>query len=238
MKLEEHSVSSRDGAYTRKVWMRPGPVDRVHPLAIFLDAEYYLRDMDSPQMLEGLMESSAIPELTILFVSHVDVPARVENFTCNPRYASFIAEDLFGWAREQNASIQASNNLISGLSLSGLQGVFTALSYPQKFSYCLAQSGSFWWEDCRLIGEIANYAASGQRYWLSVGDEEVATHIDRPQIGLYQEVSQIEGVTRTADALRTIGAEVSYHLFKGGHAPAPWSDDLPKGMQWLFGSNN
>src|SRR5262245_32642087 len=99
---EQHIITSSCGEYTRDVWLVPGPSHLDHPLAVFLDGEHYLRDMDSLPVIGELVETGATPPLSCVFVSHVRGAARHEDFVCNGRYGRFIAQDLVGWARRTN----------------------------------------------------------------------------------------------------------------------------------------
>jgi len=69
--------------------------------------------------------------------------------------------------------------------------------------------------------------------WLSVGSEETATGVSHPPTGLFQRVSQIEGVKRAADRFEALGATVRYNMYSGGHAAAPWRAELAPALTWL-----
>jgi len=49
-----------------------------------------------------------------------------------------------------------------------------------------------------------------------------------------QVVSQIEGVRRFRDALRSTGHSVSYLEFEGGHECAAWKEALPTALRWAL----
>ncbi len=236
MQLESHIIRSRSGEYTRDGWFLPGAAEQDHPLCVFLDAEHYLRDMNSLPVLVELMDRGLIPQVSCLFISHVSGAARHEDYLCNDRYSEFIAEDVVAWARKNHPGIQASGNVICGLSLSGLAGAYIALRYPQVFSFSLCQSGSFWWRMNYLADTFRNFGRTKTRFWMSVGNEETAVGVSHPPTGLYQDVSQIEGVETAAGTLESMGATVRYNLYTGGHAIAPWREELPVALHWLFGA--
>lgn len=227
-----HSLTSATGEYTRDVWVIDGPSDRAHPLCIFLDAELYLKNMDILPVITGLMESGAIPQMTCVFVSHLDGAARHADYTWNKRYTKFIGEEVVTWARTQNANIQDTDNLVCGLSLSALAGAYVALRYPQVFSYALCQSGSFWW----LKGKDFSLPQTEGKFWLSVGDQETSTNVHHPPTGLHQEISQIAGVEAMVSRLQNLGATVAFRPYAGGHATAPWRAELGPALQWLVGN--
>ena len=60
MQLTEHRITDSTGEYMRDVWLMPAPTDEPHRLCVFLDAEYYLRDMDCPPVISGLMQNGLI----------------------------------------------------------------------------------------------------------------------------------------------------------------------------------
>ncbi len=235
MKLEQHLVTGN--SYARNIWYLPGPADTPHPLCIFLDGEHYWRDMEALTALKELLTEPAIPPLSLLFVSHVApgegapeyAARRTADYTCDERYAQFIAQDVVHWAVTRNRGTRTHGNVICGLSLSGLQSAYITLLYPTVFSSCLSQSGSFWW----LEGRDLRLPAAQAKFWLSVGDQETATGVAHSK-ELFQKVSQIAGVEKTADELRGRGGTVHYHKYSGGHAPAPWREELAPALRWLL----
>jgi enterochelin esterase family protein len=227
---EHQQLTSASGEYTRDVWLLPGPADRVHPLAVFLDAEIYLGNMKAPPVLTDLMASGAIPQMTCVFVSHVDMAARHADFLCNDRYTKFIAEDVVDWARAQNTQVQSDDNLICGVSLSGLASAYAVLKYPAVFSRALCQSGSFWW----LKDRPPAWPRTTGKFWLSVGDRETAKDLTHAPSGLHQTITQIEGVENGVKLLEALGASVKYSLHPGVHSTTPWREELGTALTWLM----
>jgi len=227
---EQHFIASTCGEYTRDVWFVGGPAERANKLAIFLDAEHYLRDMNSLPVVQELMNSGAIPPLTCVFVSHVSGAARHQDLTCNPRYCRFIAEDVVEWARRRHHQIAGGSNLICGVSLSGLAAAYTTVLYPSTFSYALCQSGSFWW----FADHEIELAPTTAKFWLSVGSEETATDVAHPPSGLFQRISQIDGVLDAVRRLESLGGQVRYSAFAGSHAFDPWRQELAPALRWLI----
>lgn len=235
MKLEEHIVKSSSGEYSRKVWLLNGAKGATQKLCLFLDAEYYLNKMDAVPMLIDLQASGAIPLATCLFVSHVNGEARHADYTCNPSYARFIAEDIVHWAKERNEGISEYDNLICGLSLSGLESAYLTLTCPELFPYALCQSGSFWWNKEWLLGQAKSLSNKRSRLWISVGDQERESGVSHQPTGMRQEVSQVDATENIVEELKLLGYGVSYHLFSGGHDTVPWKEELPSALKWLIG---
>lgn len=234
MDLEPHTISS--GEYSRNVWFRPGPQDTPHLLCVFLDGEHYTQAMDALPVLEASLEERGMPPLSLLFVSHVSSDpnladyARRDDYTCNERYAQFIV-DVTQWAQARNKGIRATGHLICGLSLSGLQAAYVTCRHPETFSLCLSQSGSFWW----LQGKDDRLSPTTAKFWLSVGDQETAEDVHHA--GLHQRVSQVAGVEQAAATIRQLGGTVHYNKRPGGHAAAPWREELPTALRWLLVPN-
>ena len=237
---EEYIIQSSCGNYKRKTWLIKGSQDNNHPLCLFLDAEHYINvvpstnNMNALPIIESLIKNDKVPSMSILFVEHVNGDARHEDYTCNPNYAKFIAKDVVEWAKKQVPSIRSENNIICGLSLSGLLGAYISLHYPKVFSYCLSQSGSFWWKHEWFRKMATNLSAKHQRYWLSVGNEETDVNVSHPPSGLFQEINQIEGVKKAVVLLQELGGEVNFNLFKGGHKVEPLKAELPIALKWLL----
>jgi enterochelin esterase family protein len=223
------TISSRSGKFLRHVWFHPAKTAEPHRLCLFLDAEHYLRDMQSLPALSGLQESGALPPMSMLFVSHVNSRSRHLDYVCNEGYAEFLARDVVGWARAR-CELQIAHHMICGLSLSGLQAAFTACRYAEVFSHALCQSGSFWW----LAENEMPWPPTTAKFWLSVGDKETATNVSHPPTGLFQKISQIAGVEAAVGQLTAAGGTVKYNLYSGGHAAAPWKDELEPALQWLL----
>jgi hypothetical protein len=100
------------------------------------------------------------------------------------------------------------------VSLGGLAAAYTVMQHPDAFSSALCQSGSFWW----LADNATSFPSTSARFWLSVGTQEIETGGPHPPTGLFQRVSQIEGVEAAARSFELRGGTVHYNRYSGGHA--------------------
>ena len=211
--------------FSRTVWVHSNPYAK--NLAVFLDAEYYLKRMNVLPILEQL-------PLSAVFVSHIDGAHRHADFTCNPDYARFIAEEVVDWALRELPGVHQEGHLICGLSLSGLAAAHLSLTYPKLFPNALCQSGSFWWNDEWLTSQLGSLEPSG-KVWVSVGDKELEKGVSHPPSGLRQNESQLVSCTNFAETGEQVGMQVQFQVFSGGHDLSCWRAELPDALDWLLG---
>ena len=234
MSVIETNIVSACQKYDRKVWWYQGPKDQMHRLAVFLDAEHYLRDMNVVPLIDDLVMKNVIAPMSMVFISHQSRDDRHADLVCSEDYASYIANDVVAWARERSPRLQSENHFLGGVSLSGLQSAYTALLYPNLFTTMLCQSGSFWWKPDWFAEQARQRAPIVGRYWLSVGNLETDTNVSHPPTGLFQAITQIEGVVRAVQSLKESGATAHYHFFEGGHAFEPWRAEFTEALTWLL----
>lgn len=229
---ERHFLRSTCGRYERQIWFAPGLSDGPHRLAIFLDGEFYLHDMDCLPVLRACMTAGGMPSMTFVFVSFQDSASRHEDYPCNAAFARFLADDVVAWVEQRDPRIAGSNHLLCGVSLSGLAAAYTVARCPDRFSTALCQSGSFWW----LADHATSLPPTRAKYWLSVGTEEIETNVRHPPTGMFQRVSQIEGVESAARSLEAMGGTVHCHRYSGGHEFSCWREELAPALHWLVGT--
>ena len=226
-------IRSTEREYARSAWLVAGP-PTPHRLCVLLDGEIYRDGVDALPVLATLMESGRIPPMTVVLVSHAGAAARHADYVCDPQFARFVAEDVVDRARERVPSLSADRHVICGLSLSGLAAAHIALLHPTRFSAALCQSGSFWWEPVAFARLAAEHPPVGTRFWLSVGDEETDSGVSHPPTGLFQAISQIDGVERAVAVLEEHGGDVRFHRYRGGHSVEHWQAELDDAVTWLL----
>ena len=227
------TINSAERDFERSAWLIEGP-QRDHSLCVLLDGELYRDNVDALAIFSMLTQRGSIPPMTLVFVSHGDAAARHADYVCDPQFARFIAEDVVSRARARVPSLSAERHLICGLSLSGLAAAHIALLYPTRFPAALCQSGSFWWEPDAFAHLAQEHPPVGTRFWLSVGDEETDTRVTHPPTGLFQGISQIDGVERARAVLEEHGGDVSFHRYRGGHSFEHWQAELGDALPWLL----
>lgn len=235
--MTEHVIQSASGIFQRRVWLLDAPAPDPKRCAIFLDGEFYVHRMGAPSVIHDMLTSGRLPSTLCLFISHESLSARHRDLTCSADFASFIANDVMAWLRARHPTLESGGHLIAGPSLGGLAAAHLTLTYPQVFSHCVSQSGSFWWEDEKLTNMLheEGLPSSHSKFWISVGDRETKADVKHSPSGLHQKVSQIDACERFASVLATHQHEVHYSLHAGGHEFQPWADELPQALVWLLG---
>lgn len=237
MRESHHLLNSEILANERSVWIRrpPGDGSVVRRVAVVLDAEFYRERVGAVALWDELEARGQIAPAWVVFVSMHSVEARRRECPCHPPFARVVGEELLPWLARRHAELgdPAVERVLVGLSYTGLAAAFVALECPGMFGRVIAQSGSFWWNDCALA---ARFAALGRAlptaFYLDVGDRETAQNVQHADV--LQVVSQIEGVRRFEEALRRTGHEVVRVDFEGGHDFAAWKRTLPGALRWAL----
>lgn len=183
-------------------------------------------------LLEEMVDEGKIKPMTFAFVGHVSAAARHVDYTCHEDYAAFINESVVPWLGREVSALETNGSTVVGLSLSGLMASYLTLRDDSPFRACISQSGSHWWRPEWFAEWAKKQSHDYAHFWLSVGWEEDATKVHHPPSGLFQEISQLEGVDRAAAVLREIGAEVEVHKFFGGHELKYWKEELEQALFW------
>lgn len=230
-----HKFSSKYANNERTIWvLEPRDTAKPYDLAIFLDAELYREKIDILSVLNEL-ESSGFGNTLYLFVSCESTETRWRECPCHPPFAWFILKELMFWIEQQYPlAMTSSNRALIGLSYTGLAAAYVALQSEGLFTAVLAQSGSFWWNDCWLTSDVSSRQGDHRmKFYLDVGCEERETYVQHKE-DVLQIVSQIEGVERFRDALIAKGHEVHYRIFEGGHNFACWKQTLPDALRLVM----
>ena len=217
----------------RPIWIRPPRTpSSAQCLTLFLDGELYRERVGAVSVIDRLQ--GAIADSWFVFVSMESVEARWLECPCHLPFAAFIVEELLPWLESRYDGIKsARRRTLIGLSYTGLAAAFVAKEYPGVFHAVVSQSGSFWWEDCRLVEQFRSVRRLPTDFYLDVGTREVQENVwHRPDV--LQRVSQIEGVRRFRDVLRENGHSVAYAEFDGGHSFDAWRETLPAALKWAL----
>jgi enterochelin esterase-like enzyme len=234
MKETSRTLGSVHLANERTIWIREP--DRVPTnLTVFLDAELYRDRVGALSLIDQLDGDRVIDNSLFVFVSMESVASRWLECPCYPPFARFIDEEFFPWLEKLHPGVRhARERVIVGLSYTGLAAAYVATMAPFRFTKVVAQSGSFWWNDCWIAGHFAKRDIKPRgEFYLDVGLRETAGNV-RHKEDVLQVVSQIEGVRRFRDVLLRYGYTPQYVEFDGGHDCAAWSLALPNALCWAL----
>ncbi|MES2922621.1 MAG: alpha/beta hydrolase-fold protein [Verrucomicrobiota bacterium] len=231
--LAEFEISSDLLPASRKVWVQDSISPPAEDCLILLDGEMYRDRVVAPELIRDLQETGRIPPLACVYLSLVDTASRHADLACNESFSRFLASELLAWIERTIGHHE--RYFIGGMSLGGLAAAFTVLSQPGIFAGALCQSPSAWWNDEWLAGSVTE-GSLPQRFWLSVGRQELQKGIAHPPSGMLQKICQLDSVRHLTSALTDAGHETRLAEFDGGHDPACWAAELPEAMDWLMKS--
>jgi enterochelin esterase-like enzyme len=231
-----HRIVSRRLNNERSVWARePLGKDGTSRLVVFLDAELYRERIGAHSIIQDLQARGEIADSLVVFVSYESLEARSRECPCHPPFAAFVAEELLPWIGDRfPAAKNASERILAGLSYTGLAASYVATIHPHAFTKVISQSGSYWWNACRLVEQVRQSEEPiPAAFYLDVGSRETEVDV-RHGPDLVQEVSQIDGVRRFRDALAAKGVGVKYVEFDGTHDFEAWKRALPDALRWAL----
>jgi enterochelin esterase-like enzyme len=239
-RVEEHRFRSERLGNERivRVYTPSGydPKGQPYGLAVFLDGRTYSSDIPGPTILDNLLAVGRIPPLVAVFVANPSAEARVQEMTCHPPFAEFLALELIPWVRRgYRVAADPARTAIVGSSLGGLAAAFAALKHSEVFGNVLSLSGSFYWtpqEDAEpewLARQLAAGPKLPLRFYLEAGLQE-----DRQR----PEGTSLLGSNRhLRTVLQAKGYAVQYREFNGGHSILNWRGSVADGILALFGKN-
>ena len=234
MKETSYTLKSVHLTNERTVWIRE-PDRAPTNLTVFLDAELYRDRVGALSIVDDLESMGAIDSSLFVFVSMQSVAARWLECPCYPPFARFIDEEFFPWLEGVHPTVRhAQERVIVGLSYTGLAAAYVAMMAPIRFTKVVAQSGSFWSNDCWIVRHFEEFEIKPKiEFYLDVGLRETATNV-RHKEDVLQVVSQIDGVRRFREVLLRLGYTPQYVEFDGGHDCAAWSLTLPDALRWAL----
>lgn len=236
-KVATVKFDSKVMANRRDVWVYtpPGynPAGAPYNVALLFDGKLYLA-LGAATTFDNMLADGVIPPLVVVLVDSND--DRDAELTPNPKFQSFIADELMPWVRAHYAiSADPRRAVVGGASWGGLTATFTGLSHPELFGNVLSQSGGFYWWPA---GYQETHVVSSDTGWLT---QEYARH-GRLPLRFYMEVGSQEAIDMVfpnrylRDLLRDKGHEVTYQERVSGHDQIGWRDTLPNGLIALIGT--
>jgi predicted alpha/beta superfamily hydrolase len=183
-----------------------------------------------------------------------NTPARIDEYTPTrderimrggraDEYVRFLAEELKPFIDERYRTRPGrAHTALGGSSLGGLLALHAGLRHGEVFGRAAALSPSLWWDEERLLGEIADGGAAepgagarrlrGTRLWIDMGSAESCGPDQRPPCA-------IDAARRLVAALESAGLvpgrDYYYAEVTGGaHNERAWSDRFDRVLRFLF----
>lgn len=133
---------------------------------------------------QSLIESETIEPVIIVGVYNTG-KERVEEYTpsADPKYKVGGKAELYGRLLVEDlkpfidshyrTKTDAKNTGLGGSSLGGLVTMYLGLHYPQVFGKLAVVSPSVWWDNRRILGDVAAFGSKRHaRIWLDMGTDE------------------------------------------------------------------
>ena len=133
-----------------------------YPILFLFDGKDYQSKINTPKILDNLIEAKKIPAVVAIFIDNINLKIRSKELPCNEYFANFMADELLPWVKQNiTKNITPKWSILSGSSYGGLASTYVAYKKPNSFAKSLSISGSYWWKPKRekesewLIKELA-----------------------------------------------------------------------------------
>ncbi len=208
----------------RSVHFYQPPVNEPAPLLVVWDGGDYLRRAKLITIVENMNNAGRIRPLALALVENGG-PARMIEYTCSETTLGFVLSHLLPEAQNYLNLLDPDENPgaygVMGASMGGLMAMYTGLRLPHFFGRVLAQSGA--------------YALHGYEFITTY----MVEHGPKPPVKIWMDVGRYEHLIETNQRMQARLAaqeyDVFYHEYSAGHNYSAWRDDLPAGLEYLFG---
>ena len=207
----------------RAVHLYQPPTDKPVPLLVVYDGDDYLRRGKLAVMVDNLIAEKRIRPLAMAFMQNGGSRRFVE-YACSEATLAWLDHDVLPLAREQLNLLDIKKYPgaygVLGASMGGLMAVYTSLRMPDNFGNVLSQSGAFHFEqfDTVTVEMVKHFPKRDIRIWMDAGKLEWL----------------LDSSQQMHKLLKSMGYEVTYREFTGGHCYTAWRDDLWRGLEKLF----
>lgn len=230
---------------SRKYWIYLPPnyqkeTTSSYPLMLFLDGSQYLDYIPAHVYLEHMIENREIPPCVGIFLDYADGPLRTNEYNCNDHFTQFLCFDFLADLRKKhhlNMTTDPNRSTIIGTSYSGLAAFYVALSRPEIFGHCIAQSPAVVAQPLSKIERMIQDAAhQGNNATFSFEMGSYENNIIQLEYadGTIQSCSSLEVVRHIYEQMQREGLEASLHEFIGGHNSICWQVSLYDRIKEVF----
>ena len=176
---------------------------------------------------DGMMRSGKIREFMIVGI--YNTPDRLLEYSSSRKgrtFADFVALELKPMI-DRNYRTDGFTNAVLGSSMGGLASFLFSWWYPELFSRAAGMSGSFFWNNSRVINEVRYYQGSKKPIciYLDVGSRET-----RLRQGYHEMVAALK-----EKGFRK-GTDLEHFFARGAdHNERFWANRVWRPLTFLFG---
>ncbi len=213
----------------RTVHLYKPPVKEAVPLVIVWDGQDYLRRARLNYIVDNLIANGRIKPIALVFINNGGEKSRAIEYSPSEATLVWLFSHVLPLAKKELKLIDINSQPgefgVLGASMGGLMAMYTGLRFPHLFGKVLSQSGAFSWGSFEMV--IYDLLKSGQtrqlRAWMDVGKYDLTGLLDANR--------------KLVEQLNRRGHSVSYHEYNAGHNYPSWKNDIPKGLETLYGMN-
>ncbi len=208
----------------RSVHFYQPPVEGPVPLMLVWDGGDYLRRAKLATIVDNMIHANCIQPVALAMVENGG-PARMVEYSCGEATLWFTLRYLLPEAGSRINLLDPETNPgaygVMGSSLGGLMALYTGFRLPQIFGHILAQSGAYEIEGFDFVtSSLVDHGPKlPLKIWMDAGIFEYLVDTNRT---MHQK-------------LAARGYEVEYREYSSGHNYSAWRDDLPRGLEYLYG---
>ncbi|MGK5088815.1 alpha/beta hydrolase-fold protein [Bdellovibrionota bacterium FG-2] len=179
--------------------------------AYFQDGGDYLEKGAIANLVANLSNQPDMPAIVAILIPPKD---RNREYALNEDYVRFVATSLVPEVEQKlGASVGRNQRVIVGPSLGGLISFFTAVKYPEVFGNVVSQSGSFWWDEGRMVNLLA-------------GMNTVTLFRAFNSVGSYETLPMNEFNEKVAQESVRIGIQMTFRKVPALHNWMMWRNEL------------
>ena len=211
----------------RDVWLYRPSADGPYPLLVVYDGKDWLRRGKLVTVVDNLIAAQRIRPIGMALIDH-GKQARLLEYQMNDATVMCVLQDVLPLARAHLNLIDVKENPgaygVLGISMSGLQALYTGLRLPDVFGKVISQSGAFHF----------GYPDHTPAIF------ELVEHLPRKPIDVWMDVGRYEWLLelnrRMHALLEAKGYPVSYREYSGGHNYTAWREDVWRALEAFWGS--
>lgn len=237
----QHGTLSNDGlesailGYRRSFFVYtpafpPAGEGTTYPSVYFQDGTDYINLINTPVILDWLIEHGHIPPLVAIFVPPIN---REREYNRDSTYVKFLTDELVPYIEDQyQTSREPEQTAIFGASMGGLISAYAALNAPNVFGLVGSQSGAFSFDNGAILSQLElQQPAAPLKFHLSVGTYDTAL------AGRDAEEGDLLAANEAfVSILRQNGYEFTYQTLPEGHSWGLWQAQIGNGLRYLFGT--